>query len=174
MNDRTWPDVLAHAADDLLEYLPPVSSAATAPAHPDRLKERVMRAARAARAPKSMPEDPFVDFRPGIRWAVTRGADVTLVQWIFEPPACGDLPDESHAFTQSGIVLEGSFSMLYGDGTRHRLSKQDVYSVPAGAVHGAEFHERTVLFDVYTPNHTEFEELYLKQRRERDRTGKTT
>lgn len=151
------------------------------PAAPGLLKSRVLRAARAMREPVSttasaVPSgyahmagaNAFLDFAPGIKWAVMRGDGVTLVQWVFDPPACGDIPDECHAFTQSGIVLDGSFSLRYADGTSRRLSKQDIYTVSAGIVHGAEFHERTVLFDVYAPNHTEFEERYLAQLHERN------
>jgi len=154
-----------------------------APATPSLLKARVLRAARAMREPRSMnapavPSDSahmaganaFLDFAPGIKWAVTRGDGVTLVLWTFDPPACGDIPDECHALTQSGIVLDGSFSLHYADGTSRRLSKQDIYTVAPGTVHGAEFHEPTVLFDVYTPNHTEFEERYFAQLQERDTT----
>lgn len=119
-----------------------------------------------------MDSDAFVDFGPGIKWAVTRGEGMTLVQFVFQPPECGDIPEELHSLTQSGVVLEGSFSMHYGDGTVQRMRKQDVYMIAPGTVHGAEIHERTVLFDVYTPNHTEFEDLYLEQRRERDERRK--
>jgi hypothetical protein len=37
--------------------------------------------------------------------------------------------------------------------------------IAPGTLHGAEIHERTVLLDVYTPNHTKFEEKYLRQLR---------
>ena len=157
------------AAADLLVYLARDGATALRPANLEALKGRVLRAARAAREAVAQ-TDAFLDFAPGIKWAVTRTDNATLVRWVFEPPACGDIPDEVHAITQSGIVLEGSFSLLYGDGTRQRLHKQDVYSIPPGVVHGSEFHERTLLFDVYTPNHPGFEERYRKQVLERDRT----
>jgi quercetin dioxygenase-like cupin family protein len=154
------------AAADLLVYLARDGAAAIRPADPHALKERVLRAARAARAPSAQ-ANALLDFAPGIRWAVTGTDNATLVRWVFEPPDCASIPDEVHTITQSGIVLEGSFSLLYGDGTRQLLRKQDVYSIPPGVAHGAEFHERTVLFDVYTPNHVEFEAGYRRQLLER-------
>jgi len=173
------------AAADLLGAFSEEDGRTTVPARPERLKTRVLGAARAAREPKSkgvpqqsagyahlVKSDAFVDFRPGVKWAVINGAGVTLIQWVFEPPECGEIPDELHSLTQSGVVLEGSYSMHYTDGTIQRLRKHDVYMVAPGTVHGAEFHERTVLFDIYTPNHTEFEELYLQQLSERDRRGR--
>lgn len=156
------------AAADMLGALLPEATDALRPKHPERLKTRVLRAARAAREPASK-SGAFIDFSPGIRWQVTRGNNVTLVKWLFEPPLCGDIPDEVHTFTQSGVVLDGSFSLLYRDGRRQFLRKQDVYTIPPGIVHGATFHERTILFDVYSPNHAEFEEQYSKQIRERER-----
>jgi quercetin dioxygenase-like cupin family protein len=122
--------------------------------------------ARAARAPSAQ-ANALLDFAPGIRWAVTGTDNATLVRWVFEPPDRASIPDEVHTITQSGIVLEGSFSLLYRDGSRQLLRKQDVYSIPPGVAHGAEFHERTVLFDVYTPNHVEFEARYRRQLLER-------
>jgi len=169
------------SAVDLLGYVSEDAERLIAPARPERLKARVLRAARAAREPSTksalsesagyahiVGSDAFVDYAPGIKWAVARGDGMTLVQFAFQPPECGELPDELHSLTQSGVVLEGSFSMHYGDGTVQRLNKRDVYMVAPGMVHGAEIHEPTVLFDVYTPNHVEFEELYLRQVRERD------
>jgi len=173
------------ATADLLGFLSDDPVRAIAPAAPERLKARIMRAARAAREPKSkaapqasvgyahiVGSDALVDFKPGVKWAVTRGDGMTLVQFVFQPPECGEIPDELHALTQSGVVLEGSFSMHYGDGKVQRLNKQDAYVISPGTVHGAEIHERTVLFDVYTPNNIEFEELYEEQLRERDRLAR--
>jgi quercetin dioxygenase-like cupin family protein len=174
------------AAVDLLGYLSEDAEFATVPPRPERLKARVLRAAQAARQPISpsapqpmaayahflVESDELLDFSPGIKWAVTRGDGVTLVQWLFEPPECGEVPDEVHALTQAGVVLEGSFSMHYGDGTIQRFGKQDVYLIAPGTVHGAEFHERTILFDIYTPNHIQFEEMYLEQLREREEAAK--
>jgi quercetin dioxygenase-like cupin family protein len=176
---------LDRAAADMLGYLSDDGGSASMPSRPVHLKARVMRAARVAREPqpqsKPAPQDSagyahllvdsdaVVEFRPGIKWAVTRGDGVTLIKWVLEPPACGHIEDELHAlFTQSGVVIEGSFSMRYDDGTVQRLGKQDVYMIPPGTVHGADFHERTVLLDVYTPNHTKFEEKYLRQLRKRN------
>ena len=119
---------------------------------PRAAQARVLRAARAAREPKSesaqrqssayahvVDSDAFVDFGPGIKWAVTRGEGMTLVQFVFQPPECGDIPEELHSLTQSGVVLEGSFSMHYGDGTVQRMRKQDVYMIAPGRFTGRRF-----------------------------------
>ena len=147
----------------------PLGTVPARPNDPAQLKQRVLRAAQAARALVSAAAE-FIDYAPGIRRAVTPGAGVTLVRWIFEAPLCGDVPPEVHAFSQSGVVLEGSFSLCYGDGSQQRCNRSDAYTIPAGTVHGAHFHERTALFDVYSPNHAEFEALYRRQTERRATT----
>lgn len=170
--DRASADLVAHIDDD----------SGPAPSRPEELRERVMQAARAARAPVSAATttpsvgyahvigfDAFVECAPGIRWAVTRTEGTTLVTFALQPPECGIIPDELHpGITQSGVVLEGSFSMRYGDGTVQRLTRGDSYTIAPGTMHGATVHEPTKLFEVFTPNHTEYEELYARQLRERD------
>jgi hypothetical protein len=142
------------------------------PADPARLKARVMRAAQAARAPKdartyavrAVPTDDLIDYAPGIKWAVVPASGATIVYWSFDPPACGDIPTEVHHITQLGVVLQGKMSMTFGDGSRNDYGPNELYAIAPGMQHGAEFHEKTVLVDVYTPSHTEFEALFAEQR----------
>jgi len=157
---------------DLLGYGVGSDELSSEPAEPAALKARVMRAARAARAPRegkpqalrAVPVDDLIDYAPGVKWAVVPAAGATMVYWSFDPPACGDIPAEKHDQTQVGFVLRGKMSMTYGDGSRAVYGPNEVYAISPGVQHGADFHEKTILVDVYTPNHTEFEELYAKQR----------
>jgi quercetin dioxygenase-like cupin family protein len=144
------------------------------------LKERILTAAVAARPPVPrarsgyahvVAREELIEFAPGISWAVVPTGAMTLVYWIFEPPACGELRPEFHPHTQGGVVLEGRMTLHYGDGTRQMLTAGDVYAIEAGTVHGGTFEERTVLFDVYAPNHAEFEALYRRMRERCDNGG---
>ncbi len=162
---------LASAVDIVAE----ASEAAGAlpPARAMRLKDRIVRAALAARpaVPKGagvarvVPLDELIRFAPGIEWAVVPAPGMTLVYWVFDPPACGDVPPERHAFTQAGFVLQGAVTLHDGDGTSRTMRTGDVYAISPGTTHGASFAERTVLFDVYAPGHAEYEALYRAMRR---------
>jgi quercetin dioxygenase-like cupin family protein len=81
------------------------------------------------------------------------------VYWVFEPP-CTSLPREFHPQTQAGIVLDGSMTLHYGDGSAQTCRPGDMYAIAPGMAHGASFPEPTVLFDVYAPNRKDFEEQY--------------
>ena len=99
-------------------------------------------------------------FAPGISWAVLPGDGMTLVYWVFEPPACGDVPMHRHDVAQGGVVLEGSITLRRGDGASTTLRPGGFYTIRAGEPHGAAFTERCVVLDVFTPNRTEYEERY--------------
>jgi quercetin dioxygenase-like cupin family protein len=134
-----------------------------------RLKRTVLHAAVAARAPvavtprrghaHAVPRDALVQVEPGISFAVVAGDGITLVYWVFEPP-CTSLPREHHPQTQAGIVLDGLMTLHYGDGSAQTCRPGDMYAIAPGMAHGASFPEPTVLFDVYTPNRTDFEAQY--------------
>lgn len=137
-----------------------------------RLKERIVRAALAARpaAPvgggvaRVVPLDELIRFAPGIEWAVVPAPGMTLVYWVFEPPECGEVPPERHAFTQAGFVLEGAVTLHSDNGTATTMRTGDLYAIAPGTTHGASFAERTVLFDVYAPRNAEYEGLYRAMR----------
>ena len=80
------------------------------------------------------------------------------------PPACGEIPLESRALTQAGVVLEGAMTLHYGDGAEQTLHSGELYAIAPGTTHGASFAERTTLVDVYTPNQTEFEARFRAMR----------
>ncbi|HYZ16024.1 MAG TPA: cupin domain-containing protein [Candidatus Acidoferrum sp.] len=107
-----------------------------------------------------VPQDRLIDFAPGIRWAVLAGDGMTLVYWVFDPPACGEVPLHEHAVAQGGVVLEGSIHMRYADGTQKTLRPGDCYTVGSHVPHGATFTERCVVLDVFAPNRREYEERY--------------
>jgi quercetin dioxygenase-like cupin family protein len=132
----------------------------------DALRRNVIAAARAARPPANagysavVARDALMPYAPGIQWAVVAERSVTMVYWVFTPPECGDVPFEVHDVTQAGFVLEGAMEMHYGDGTKMMCRPGDFYTIAPGTVHAAAFPERTVLLDVYAPNHTGFEAQY--------------
>ncbi|HEY4441899.1 MAG TPA: cupin domain-containing protein, partial [Candidatus Elarobacter sp.] len=99
-------------------------------------------------------------FAPGISWAVLPGDGMTLVYWVFEPPACGEVPLHQHGVSQGGVVLEGSITMRYADGTTSTLRTGDCYTVASSVPHGATFTERCVVLDLFAPNRVEYEERY--------------
>jgi quercetin dioxygenase-like cupin family protein len=157
---------------DLLGHEVEFNDMRSEPPDPHGLKARVMRAAQAARAPKAdgayavraVPVADLIEYAPGIKWAVVPASGATIVYWAFEPPEGSHVPAESHHFTQLGVVLKGKMSMTFGDGTQQHYGPNELYSVSPGMVHGAHFSESTILVDVYTPNHIEFEALFAKQR----------
>ncbi|MBV8748261.1 MAG: cupin domain-containing protein [Candidatus Eremiobacteraeota bacterium] len=102
----------------------------------------------------------LAEFAPGISWSVLPGDGMTLVYWVFEPPHCGDVPLHQHAVAQGGVVLEGSVTMRYADGSERTLRAGDVYTVGSNVPHGATFPERCVVVDVFTPNRVEYEERF--------------
>ncbi len=140
-----------------------------------KLKERILRAALAARPAASsgagvarvVPLDELVNFAPGIDWAVVPAPGVTLVYWVFDPPACGEIPAERHAFTQAGFVLQGAVTLHYGNGSSQTMQRGDIYSIDPETTHGATFQERTILFDVYAPKNAQYEQLYAAMRARR-------
>ena len=102
----------------------------------------------------------LAQFAPGIRWAVLPGDGMTLVYWVFEPPACGEVPLHEHAISQGGVVLEGSIHLRYADGSTNTLRAGDCYTLGSSVPHGATFTERCVVVDVFAPNRVEYEERY--------------
>jgi quercetin dioxygenase-like cupin family protein len=104
--------------------------------------------------------DRLRSFAPGISWAVLPGDGMTLVYWVFEPPACGDVPLHQHAVAQGGVVLEGSIHLHDEDGRTTTLGAGDVYTLQGNAPHGATFTERCVVLDVFAPNRVEYEQRY--------------
>ena len=129
------------------------------------LRSRIMDAARAARPTQNagysavVARDALIPYAPGIAWAVVAERGVTMVYWVFTPPECGAVPPEVHDVTQAGFVLEGMMEMHYGK-TKVTCRPGDFYTIAPGTVHAALFRQRTVLLDIYAPNHTEFERQY--------------
>ncbi|MEA2718172.1 MAG: hypothetical protein QOJ39_36 [Candidatus Eremiobacteraeota bacterium] len=153
-------DVVASAAAATPDVLSDANAAA--------MKRTVLHAAVAARPPAALPRrghahavprDALVELEPGISFAVVAGDGITLVYWVFQPP-CTSLPREFHPQTQAGIVLDGLMTLHYGDGSAQTCRPGDMYAIAPGMAHGASFPEPTVLFDVYAPNRTDFEEQY--------------
>ena len=99
-------------------------------------------------------------FAPCISWAVLPGDGMTLVYWLFEPPACGDVPLHQHAVAQGGVVLEGSIHLHDEHGRTTTLRTGDVYTLQGNAPHGATFTERCVVLDVFAPNRVEYEQRF--------------
>jgi quercetin dioxygenase-like cupin family protein len=163
------------AAVDAVATAATATPAMLSDANAARLKQTVLHAAVAARPPAELasrppaaapgghahavPRDALVQLEPGISFAVVAGEGITLVYWVFEPP-CTALPREFHPQTQAGIVLDGLMTLHYGDGSAQTCRPGDMYAIAPGMPHGASFPEPTVLFDVYTPNRTDFEEQY--------------
>ena len=107
-----------------------------------------------------IPNEKLKAYAPGISWAVLPGDGMTLVYWVFEPPACGDVPLHSHPIAQGGVVLEGSITMRCEDGNERTLRPGDMYCVQTNVQHAARFTERCVVVDVFTPNRREYEDRY--------------
>lgn len=107
-----------------------------------------------------IPTEKLAPFSPGISWAVLPGDGMTLVYWVFEPPACGEVPLHQHAVAQGGIVLEGSLHLQAADGSRTTLRAGDFYTVKQNAPHGVTFTERCVVLDIFAPNRVEYEERF--------------
>lgn len=129
----------------------------------------VAQAAAEPKAPASnylslVPKDRLLPYARGVEWAVIPGDGITIAFLIFDPSECDDVPLEIHGQDESGYVLEGSCTLWYHGGKRDDLITGDYYMVPGGKAHGAIFHERTVLFDVFSPNNADFERKYEKQR----------
>jgi len=152
------------------------SAEAGGPASPESLKSLVLRTARTARPPNSDGASPetrryahpigdsaFVECAPGVRWAVASDDGITLVYRIVNPPACESTHNRRCFSTKVGIVLEGSCTISYPDGTSQVLGVWDAYTVAPGVVHSEEFHERTLVFEAYTPNNLDYEERYRRQ-----------
>jgi quercetin dioxygenase-like cupin family protein len=87
-----------------------------------------------------------------------------MVMWEFEPPQCGELPDEIHEQAQCGVVLEGEMVLHLADGVMQPVRAGEHYTIEPGTVHGAHFVGRTTLYDVYTPPHEGFESRYRAAR----------
>jgi quercetin dioxygenase-like cupin family protein len=107
-----------------------------------------------------VPREHLATFAPGISWAVLPGDGMTLVYWVFEPPACGEVPLHEHVISQGGVVLEGSIHLRYADGSTNTLRAGDCYTLGSSVPHGATFTERCVVVDVFAPNRIEYEERY--------------
>ena len=107
-----------------------------------------------------IPREKLTAFAPGIEWAVLPGDGMTLVYWVFEPPACGEVPLHDHVVAQGGVVLEGSIHMRYADGSTTTLHPGDCYTVGSSVPHGASFTERCVVLDIFAPNRVEYEERF--------------
>ncbi|MBV8600959.1 MAG: cupin domain-containing protein [Candidatus Eremiobacteraeota bacterium] len=101
-------------------------------------------------------------FAPGISWSVLPGDGMTLVYWVFEPPACGEVPLHHHEIAQAGVVLEGAITMRYANGEERTLHPGDMYVVGSNVPHSASFPERCVVVDVFTPNREEYEQRYAQ------------
>src|SRR6202790_2805159 len=107
-----------------------------------------------------IPREKLTAFAPGIQWAVLPGDGMTLVYWVFEPPACGDVQLPDPVVAQGGVVLEGSIHLRYADGSTSTLRSGDCYTLGSGVSHGATFTERCVVLDVFAPNRVEYEERF--------------
>jgi hypothetical protein len=156
---RAGFDVALVAAEAAGEMLPAPRAQA--------LRARVLTAARAVRAPRAsgysavVARDALIPYAPGIEWAVVEQQGITLIYWVFTPPACGEFPAESHEQTQSGFVVEGAMHMDFaGDRSSMDFPQGAFYTVSPGTVHAASFPTRTVLVDTYAPNHREYERAY--------------
>ncbi|MDB5071320.1 MAG: hypothetical protein JWM87_2431 [Candidatus Eremiobacteraeota bacterium] len=107
-----------------------------------------------------IPREKLTAFAPGIQWAVLPGDGMTLVYWVFEPPACGAVPLHDHVVAQGGVVLEGSLHMHDAGGNTTTLRRGDCYTLASGEPHGVTFTERCVVLDIFSPNRVEYEERF--------------
>lgn len=108
----------------------------------------------------AVPSEQLKPFAPGIDWAVLAGDGMTLVYWVFDFPACGEVPMHSHDIAQGGVVLEGSLVILDASGGQRTLRSGDFYTLARNEQHGVRFTERCVVMDVFAPNRPEYEERY--------------
>ena len=69
-----------------------------------------------------------------------------------------------HDVAQGGVVLEGSITLMYADGSEETLRSGDFYVLRGRTPHGARFSERCVVVDVFTPNRPEYEARYADRR----------
>jgi len=72
------------------------------------------------------------DFRPGIKSWAQIGEHLIMAVMTIETGT--EDPGHSHAFDQSGMVLEGTFSLTIGD-RRQSLTPGQGYFIPAGIHH---------------------------------------
>jgi quercetin dioxygenase-like cupin family protein len=68
---------------------------------------------------------------------------------FFEFEADMNLPDHNHTYPQWGMVLEGEM-VLRIDGKPRVCRGGDEYLIPASAMHGAKFNQKTRVMDFFS------------------------
>jgi quercetin dioxygenase-like cupin family protein len=81
----------------------------------------------------------------GVRGKLLQSEHGQLVFFEIEPWA--KIPDHSHG-AQWGTVIQGEMSLTISGQTK-RYKPGETYFIPAGAVHGAVFHTRTYVVDLF-------------------------
>ncbi len=83
----------------------------------------------------------------GVKAWIMQGESRQLVFFEFEDGV--DLPEHNHVYTQWGMVIAGKMELRV-DGKPRVCAKGDEYLVPAGAMHGARFLEKTRVMDFFS------------------------
>ena len=81
----------------------------------------------------------------GVRGWLLQSADHQLVFFDIEP--IGEVPRHHHG-AQWGTMISGEMDLTIGDETR-RIVPGDSYYIPAGVEHGATFHTRCLVIDLF-------------------------
>ena len=89
---------------------------------------------------------PEVDINlPGIEGWIAQGSNFQILFFEIDPSA--KVPSHSHG-EQFGMVIEGEMSLTIGNNTKI-YRKGDMYHIPKGVEHSAEFHTRVKALDFF-------------------------
>ena len=98
---------------------------------------------------------PAKQLAPGVTIKTFWGDKMMLSLVAFEPN--GVVKMHSHPHEQSGVCLEGEFTMIIG-GERRLLRPGDTYIIPGGIEHSAIAHDNPAkALDVFSPVREEYQ-----------------
>ena len=92
----------------------------------------------------------FTEVVPGVRLkTLVHGERTHLTQVMLEKGAV--VPEHQHPQEQTGYLVSGRLRFFGGGGDETVVEAGDSWSFPAGAAHGAEALEDTVVVEVFSP-----------------------
>lgn len=91
---------------------------------------------------------------PGYHVKFVNSETMTFAHWRIEQSA--EFPEHSHPNEQVINMLDGDFIIRIGD-EEHKLSKDDVFIIPAGVPHSGKAITECRTIDVFYPKRAEYQ-----------------
>lgn len=81
------------------------------------------------------------------------GKETLMAKFLLREGAI--LPEHNHPYEQTGYLVEGNI-ILYIDGKKHEMNKNDSWCIPKNVLHKVEVIEESVVLEIFSPTRKDY------------------